>query len=164
MPNNAVEAGVVDAVATPDELPTRILGARRPRGSGPTAGPSTVLQDDSASLHEILDRIAAETGHDFSEYKPSTLLRRIERRISARRLTSIADYAALVAHESAELRLLAQAMLIGVTAYFRDPTVWEHLAQAGLPPVLAALPTGRELRAWVSDARPARKHIHSQSC
>jgi two-component system CheB/CheR fusion protein len=61
-----------------------------------------------------------------------------------------AAYLALLRQQPAERDLLARDMLINVTAFFRDPKVFERLAKETLPDLIAHLPTGRPLRIWVA--------------
>ncbi|WP_141289731.1 CheR family methyltransferase, partial [Ideonella azotifigens] len=81
--------------------------------------------------------------------KSSTLTRRIERRIGVHRLATMAQYAAFLRENPQELDLLFKEMLIGVTAFFRDPSVWQELQDSVLPALLAGAAEGTPLRAWV---------------
>ena len=89
------------------------------------------------------------TGHDFTLYKRSTLYRRIERRMGLHRIPKIAHYVRYLRENPAEAELLFKELLIGVTAFFRDPAVWEALRDEALPPLLRRTATGQALRAWV---------------
>lgn len=140
MPRNAIAAGVVGMVADPAEMARALVN--------PAAGQSAAAAY-AAPLRHVLERVRAETGHDFREYKSSTVLRRIELRLADLKLDSIAEYADLIERDSRELELLAQSMLIGVTSFFRDPDVWEQLSDESLPRLLQSLPPGGTLRAWV---------------
>ncbi len=149
MPRSAIAAGVVQVVAPAADIPGRLLNPGR--GPAVDEAPSTVAAvDDDAVLADILARVQAETRHDFTEYKNSSILRRVTRRASERHQGSLAAYAALLMREPAEARALADSLLIGVTSFFRDPPVWEHLADKVLPVLLASLPAGEPLRAWVA--------------
>ncbi|SFF91465.1 two-component system, chemotaxis family, CheB/CheR fusion protein [Duganella sp. CF458] len=89
------------------------------------------------------------TGNNFTEYKMSTVLRRIERRMKLHQLDSMESYVAYLRDNAAEVQLLFRVMLIGVTSFFRDPTVWEHLCSETIPALLAANPEGAAFKAWV---------------
>jgi len=140
MPRSAISAGVAGMVAAPAELAQALL---TPSGGHPAAGA------EAAPLRRILEQVRHETGQDFTEYKSSTILRRIELRLSHLKLGSIADYAQLLERDPKEVGVLAQSMLIGVTSFFRDADVWEQLAKDALPPLLEAQPADGTLRAWV---------------
>ena len=74
-----------------------------------------------------------QTRHDFSSYKSSTLLRRIERRMAIHSIGSLPDYAAFLPDNPQEIDLLFKELLIGVTSFFREPAVWQHLSEVVLP-------------------------------
>ncbi len=145
MPQSALASGCVDIEAPADELPARLLAALGMPHLASGTGPAT----DETVLHDILRALREHTRHDLSEYKPSTLRRRIERRQAVHGLATLADYAAFVGRNPQELDLLFQEMLIGVTRFFRDPEVWDELRDQVMPSLLAGARRGEPLRAWV---------------
>lgn len=138
MPRSAVDTGCVDVVAPSNELPSRIAAALK--------DPSQ--QDNTANMNAILRLLQTHTRHDFSSYKSSTLLRRIDRRISVHGLGSMADYFHFLEKNSGEIELLFKELLIGVTSFFRDPPVWDYLEHSALPALLTTLPRPSLFRAW----------------
>ena len=148
MPNSAIKSGVVDIVAPPEQLPGRIINYLK---LTPQRLPIEV--EHETAFHSSLDKISAllrvRSGNDFSLYKPSTLYRRIERRIALLQIDGIASYVRYLRENPQELDLLFKELLIGVTNFFRDPAVWEYLGHTVLPALLAKYPGGRMLRAWV---------------
>jgi len=102
----------------------------------------------SEVLQSIVDLLQRHLQHDFSLYKPSTLLRRIERRMHVHQLSSMADYLGFLQRNPQELDVLFSEMLIGVTSFFRDPQVWCDLS-AHVLPALQARPGLGPLRAWI---------------
>jgi len=96
----------------------------------------------------ILDLLRRESGLDFTEYKPTTLFRRIERRMNFRQVASLAEYEALAASEQAELQALIDDFLIGVTEFFRDPAVFQFIADEVLPDLLNGRSSREDLRIW----------------
>jgi two-component system CheB/CheR fusion protein len=140
MPKSAIDAGAADIVGPPADLPRRILHATTLR---PAEG---VLEAPDAIL-ELLHR---HTKHDLTSYKPSTLRRRIERRMAVHSLRNKAEYEALLRTNPAEIELLFKELLIGVTSFFRDPEVWEELRSVALPNLLAHGESGKRFRAWVA--------------
>lgn len=89
-------------------------------------------------------------GIDFSHYKPSTVARRIERRLLLRRAPSLADYLAEIHRSPGELHALYRDLLICVTRFFRDPEAFDVLAERVLPVLLSHQAPGEELRIWVA--------------
>ena len=174
MPQSAIDAGCVDAVAPPQELPGLIaqwLGRSKPasmaseplqeaqhlpESSDAANGSEGIVESTPSSsagpftavLQSIVDLLHQHLQHDFSLYKPSTLLRRVERRMHVHQLPSMADYVLYLQRNPQELDVLFSEMLIGVTAFFRDPQVWHDLAAQVLPALQATQRSG-PVRAWV---------------
>ncbi|CUI08805.1 Chemotaxis protein methyltransferase CheR [Janthinobacterium sp. CG23_2] len=148
MPRSAIEAGLADVIAPANELASRILDYRR-HAPLPLSPPELSLSDaDGSALEKIVVILRAQSGHDFSFYKKTTLYRRIERRMGLHQLASIADYVRYVRENPHETQLLFKELLIGVTSFFRDPPVWEQIEADVIPAMLAAHPQGAALRAW----------------
>ena len=147
MPKSAITAGCVDIVGLPEELPARILRITADRRGG------VKLQDadgrDGKALASILEQLRERSKHDLTDYKPSTLRRRIQRRLGVHGLATQTDYEQFVRQNPQELDLLFKEMLIGVTSFFRDPTVWQELKDVVLPALLARSAADVRLRAWV---------------
>jgi two-component system CheB/CheR fusion protein len=150
MPGSAIEAGVVDIVAPADTLPARILDYLHhvPPTEQAAEAPTAPLADQAA-LDRILTLLRNRSGNDLSLYKPSTLYRRIERRIALLQIEDIARYVVYLRENPQELDLLFREMLIGVTHFFRDPAAWDFLRDTTLPTLFARYPDGNALRAWV---------------
>ncbi|MBX9605380.1 MAG: PAS domain-containing protein [Gammaproteobacteria bacterium] len=149
MPASAIAAGYADIVAPPAELPGRILAIiGAPREPAPAAT-DAVVAARAAPMEHVLHLLRTATRHDFSLYKRSTVQRRIERRMAIHQLRSVAEYAQFLERNPGELELLFKELLIGVTQFFRDPTVWQHFEAQVLPELLATHPAESPLRAWV---------------
>jgi two-component system, chemotaxis family, CheB/CheR fusion protein len=150
MPRNAVAAGA-DIVAPPAELPARILAyikqvAGAPEVQSTISGTEELTGDP---LQGIFRHLRQHTRHDFSHYKPSTLHRRIERRMAIHGISALAQYADFLHQNTQEIDLLFKELLIGVTGFFRDAAVWQQLANVSLPEILAHRVSEKKLRAWV---------------
>ena len=148
MPQNAIATGCVDIAAPATELPGHILRmtAMAPAASGL---PGVTDESEEGALTTILGLLRDHIQHDLSQYKASTLTRRIQRRMGVHDLPSRAAYAAFLRLNPQELDLLFKEMLIGVTSFFRDPAVWQELQDQVLPALLQRRPEGERLRAWV---------------
>jgi two-component system CheB/CheR fusion protein len=161
MPRSAAAIGRGVLVGIPCELPLRVLLALPQQSAGLVAAPDPVPRapasppsatpDDASAMQAVLRLLEQTTGHDFSQYKPSTLQRRIERRMALHAMPSMAAYARLLAASGQEGELLFQELLIGVTGFFRDPPLWQALAATVLPQIVAQAAARPEpgLRAWV---------------
>ena len=147
MPRSAIEAGLADLIAPAEELPGKILEFLRharvlPKSEQPLA------EKDQSALEKVVILLRTKTGHDFSMYKKNTIYRRIERRMGIHQLGRIAAYVRYLQENPQEVELLFKELLIGVTAFFRDPAAWEQLQEDAIPALLASHPRGRVLRAW----------------
>jgi two-component system CheB/CheR fusion protein len=149
MPRSAIDAGVADVVAAAEELPDRIVACLHHAPVRDQA-PGEEVSAAPQSLDKIIVLLRLQTGNDFSLYKKSTLLRRIERRMGIHQIDRIADYVRFLSENATEVDLLFKELLIGVTSFFRDPEAWELLRDQALPRLFAASPDGRTLRAWVT--------------
>jgi two-component system CheB/CheR fusion protein len=148
MPRNAVDSGLADVVAPADQLPDKISAYfSHPLLTGPLD--ERMADRLHSSLEKILILVRAHTGHDFTEYKKSTVYRRIQRRMAIHQIDGVDDYVKYLRENPVEAELLFKELLIGVTCFFRDPEVWQHVKLEVLPALLAAHPAGGELRAWV---------------
>jgi two-component system, chemotaxis family, CheB/CheR fusion protein len=105
------------------------------------------MTETDKELTELLEFIRDLRGFDFSTYKPSTLGRRIRKRMQDVGKTSFADYRDLLETESDEFTQLFDTVLINVTSFFRDSEAWEYLRAEVVPSVLEAAGAG-EVRVW----------------
>ncbi|GGC75878.1 chemotaxis protein CheB [Marinobacter halophilus] len=153
MPKSAIAAGCGDIVAPANELPARILAYVRrvpePEQEPAHAEPEQYAESSLTQLDPILHLLKQHTGHDFSLYKPTTLNRRIERRMAIHGIADLAKYTHYLASNSQEVQLLFRELLIGVTQFFRDPDTWDYLINTGLPELIASHPPEDPFRAWV---------------
>lgn len=147
MPRSAIDAGFADIVAPAVALPAQILAyLSQPLhlAAGEEVTPAAI-----SALDKIVILLRDRCGADFSEYKTSTLYRRIERRTALHQLPGIAAYVRYLRENPQELDLLFKELLIGVTNFFRDRAVWESLCEVGLPSLFDRHSGGAALRAWV---------------
>ncbi|HLP02812.1 MAG TPA: chemotaxis protein CheB [Opitutaceae bacterium] len=149
MPRSAIEAGLADFVAPAEKLPELIVAYRQRTGQNRRADQSA--EDiSSGDIGKVLVLLRARTGHDFSLYRPTTLRRRIERRMGVHQIGRLPDYVRYLRENPQEVEILFKELLIGVTNFFRDPVAWEKLRDEVLPELIKARSDSRGvLRAWV---------------
>ncbi len=147
MPRSAVATGLVDYVLPASNMPQQLLKYARALDEGVTEHES--VEPSPEVLHKLFALIRTTTGHDFSQYKLSTVCRRIERRLHAHRLDGVEAYRRRLAESPQEIDLLVKDLLIGVTSFFRDPPAWVSLS-ASLARQVAGRPAELPLRAWVA--------------
>ncbi|HEV7350928.1 PAS domain S-box protein [Telluribacter sp.] len=145
MPLAAIEAGVVDVVLSPDKMGEEIKDHIFHPGQSKLA-----VQNENAespSLEKIFKLLLKRSGTDFSDYKPSTICRRLEKRLAVLSIPSVDLYLAYLEQHPRELDELFNAILIGVTTFFRDIEAFDTLRKC-FKEVLAAKPDGEILRIW----------------
>ncbi len=150
MPKSAIAAQCADIIAPPGDLPARIRACLEQRpDTGAAEEPLVEPEQVSTPLKRILRLLQERTRHDFSLYKPSTLNRRIERRMAIHEIETLEAYADFLQDNAHEVDLLFKEVLIGVTNFFRDAPVWQYLADVTLPELLVRHRKEPHLRAWV---------------
>jgi two-component system CheB/CheR fusion protein len=156
MPRSAIATGMMNAVLPPDELASRLQAylANEPYAD---AVPSISVTPHSALSHdeafaEILQRLYQLGGIDFSDYKPATILRRLERRMQVRHTGELQQYLELLEQDRDEMLILRNEMLISVTSFFRDPEAFHELSERVIEPMVASFNTGETIRVWVAGA------------
>ncbi|AEP29951.1 chemotaxis protein CheB [Brumicola nitratireducens] len=151
MPLSAINAHSTDIVASTKELGQNILVySNAPRTSLNNTLPSLSSVSSSSAMDAIFQLLLKRSGNDFSFYKPTTLCRRIERRLIVHKMKSLEEYHEYLSKNAQELDLLFNELLIGVTGFFRDPDVWEIIINKTLPDLIANHPMDKHLRAWVT--------------
>src|SRR5215203_1728948 len=100
-------------------------------------------------LRDLLGQVSAQTNIDFRNYKPSTILRRIGRRMAVTHNSNIRDYADYLRTHPDEVKELVKAFLIKVTGFFRDPEAFDFIKNAIIPEIVErGRDNGRTLRVW----------------
>jgi two-component system CheB/CheR fusion protein len=149
MPRSAIAADAADHVLTVEKMPEMLLNyARHPYVVARQA--PTVEKGGSDDLTGILALLRTRLHFDFSGYKPSTLVRRVRRRMGLRHVERLPDYLQLLRSDPGELRALFKDVLIGVTRFFRDPEAWHYLEEKLLPSLLREREAGAPLRVWAA--------------
>lgn len=147
MPRSALNTGLVDYELPVEQMIPQLISYCA-RAFGPDgAEPHRPLPD--APLHKLFVLLRAQTGHDLSGYKPTTVRRRVERRMAVHQVDTLPDYVELAEAMPAELDVLFRDLLIGVTSFFRDADAFEALGETVIDPMLAARPDGAPVRVWV---------------
>jgi PAS domain S-box-containing protein len=151
MPRNAIATELVDEVLPVAEIPGRIAAYYHSLGTVaiPAQGENRPEQQQQA-LREVFTLLRQRTGHDFSNYKQATLLRRIERRINVRSLPDLPSYAAFLAQNAEESHALLKDLLISVTNFFRDKRPFQALEQDILPTIFQGKKADDLVRIWVA--------------
>jgi len=148
MPRSAIATDLVDFVLPPVDMPAQLIAYAlhafgRLRSPGAVPGPKT-----ESALKKIFALLRSQTGHDFSQYKPSTIHRRIERRMAVHQIEATDAYVKYLQQTPAEVEALFRDLLIGVTHFFRDPDAFKVLEEQVIPRLVADKPVGAVIRVW----------------
>lgn len=136
----AIEASTVDTLVAPDVLPDIVTSHLKSKSQGFHL---------TGAMSEVVQLLSRRMGNDFSQYKRSTLYRRVDRRMQQNQISKVEDYVHFLNENPIELDLLFKELLINVTHFFRDPVMWQYVKAEIIPPILAAHPEGKTVRIWV---------------
>lgn len=151
MPRNAIATTMVDDILPVAEIPGKIIAYKLNLGSVEIPVESEKrAEEQQHALREVFTHLRLRTGHDFSNYKRPTLLRRIERRINIRSLNSLQAYATYLQHNPDEVTALLKDLLISVTNFFRDKKAFDILEQEVIPALLMNKKAEDQVRIWVA--------------
>jgi two-component system, chemotaxis family, CheB/CheR fusion protein len=150
MPRSASVSGAADFVMTPAAIGAEIatLAAKLPLdATQPLAEEAERVRDED--LRRIYAQVRLARGVDFSQYRQTTLRRRIMRRMLLQRVSTLADYVEYLRRHPQELDALFQDMLIRVTSFFRDPEVFDLLKTRVFPELMRDRAADDPVRIWV---------------
>jgi two-component system CheB/CheR fusion protein len=148
MPRSAIATGFVDYVLPPDKMPAQLIAyashafGKKPR---PVIPPVGKAED---AMKKIFILLRAQTGHDFSLYKQSTINRRVERRMAVSQIEQLDDYYRYFQKTPTEADALFRDLLIGVTSFFRDPEAFDILEKEAIPHLFDRKQAGAIVRVW----------------
>ena len=147
MPRAALDSGAVDLVLPPQGM----AGALLRHTKHPSASAEPLLAPIPEDAMQMIFRLLREDyGIDFSHYKPSTVSRRVERRLQLNQDLDLDEYVSRLQSDSDELNSLYHDLLIGVTKFFRDRDAFQRLEDEVIPDLLNKLSEGEELRVWIA--------------
>lgn len=150
MPFNAVATGSIDIIAPVEAMPGKLIDYQRHLLDVANHKDSDgTRQDASEQLPAIMSALRHHVSHDFSGYKAKTLTRRVQRRMQVLQIETFDTYLELINRDAQEAEALFQELLIGVTEFFRDPSVFEALGATVIPALLAARRGSDPIRVWV---------------
>jgi two-component system CheB/CheR fusion protein len=145
MPISAIETGHIDYILIPEVMGDQILESITNPHIETTTNQS--LGFETSILYQILNSLSKIKGTDFSDYKQTTILRRIEKRIDLLKLTDIVAYWKYLEENAEEYELLFETMLIGVTSFYRDEEAFLSIEEH-LEAIIASKQKGDSIRIW----------------
>ncbi len=149
MPRSAINTGLVDYVLPVEQMPEEVIRyVQHPY----LEGRQRELPADKHYqnfLQKILMLVRANTKHDFSHYKQTTIRRRIGRRMAVHKIEDIAGYFRYLQQNPAEIQTLFKDLVICVTSFFRDPEAFKALEAKAIPDILGHKSQEEAIRVWV---------------
>ena len=146
MPKSAIATGVVDYVLSPKDIADELLHYAQYHTIVEPEEEALFTDEESFShIYAVLKKVR---GIDFTHYKRTTVLRRIERRMVVTHSMSLAEYARVLDNSPEEVNVLVKEILIGVTNFFRDPTFFEKLKEKALHPIVQNAREDEPIRVW----------------
>jgi two-component system, chemotaxis family, CheB/CheR fusion protein len=151
MPRNSIATELVDSILPVARIPQQIIIYRdRSKTVSINDDHTEQAEEQQNALREVFVQLRARTGHDFSNYKRPTMLRRIERRISVRNLPDLTSYAEYLRENPSEANALLKDLLISVTNFFRDKKSFEFIEKEVFPRLMRERDGGQPIRIWVA--------------
>ncbi len=149
MPQSAINAKVVDFILPPEKIPEKLMQIIEARDN------SEVIEDLHSKASEITYQkiifiLRQRSGVDFSNYKQTTIRRRIARRLAISKKEKLEDYLRFLRSDKDEQDKLYNDMLIPVTAFFRDPEIFQAIKEKVFPEILMNKLLSDPIRIWVA--------------
>jgi len=148
MPKSAIATGLVDYILPPEKMGYQLISyAQHPFIAKNEKSDKESLEDED-TYSKILSVLRTKIGVDFTYYKPNTIVRRIERRISVHQIDNIDNYLALLLQSPSEVLVLYKELLIGVTKFFRNTEAFKALEENVLPELFIGKSLSEPVRLW----------------
>ena len=154
MPRSVINAGLADFVLSPEEIAEEVLNCSNtpillhPLRSDGILSEEDALFSEEETLSHIYTILKNASGIDFTYYKRSTILRRIERRMLVTHTATLADFARLLGDSPEEVNILTREIFIGVTSFFRDPAFFEKLKYNAIYKIVERTKEDEPIRVW----------------
>src|SRR6266478_158296 len=151
MPHSAIAGGCVDFVLSPEAIAGELARIRAHPYLAPSSSSRTaeLVPDGDPQLKDILHLLRTANEVDFSDYKPTTVKRRILRRMALHKIGKLKEYVLFLRRHSSEVEALYEDILIKVTSFFRDPDALEALKAEVFPSILKHRSPEEPVRVWV---------------
>jgi len=148
MPSNAIATGAVDYILSPQLMPQAIEYYVKHDG---VLLPDSLRDIEEGKIsEEIISLIKSRLPLDFTDYKQTTILRRIKRRAASHNFNSLPGYLAFLKTSDEEVEALAKDFLISVTSFFRDKEAFEFINTDVIPHIINSMGAVKEIKMWVA--------------
>lgn len=151
MPRNAVKAGVVDHILSPDRMSDKILELINNEMAADEKTDAAINSNEERKfIDAILDQLHKYKGKDFGQYKKTTIGRRISRRMTINTIGDLKEYNSFLQQNTKEQDALYNDILISVTEFFRDRESYTYISKEILPQIISRKKEGDVIRVWVA--------------
>ncbi|MEO8572786.1 MAG: chemotaxis protein CheB [Pyrinomonadaceae bacterium] len=154
MPRSAIETKIVDVVLSVADMPERLLFVRDSSEKLKlTDGPDGEVANDIKNfdmLRDVLALLRIRTGHDFSNYKRPTIVRRIARHLQIHETDDLEKYLTILRDRPDEVLSLLKNLLINVTNFFRDTEAFSALEKKVIPALFEGKSGEDHVRVWIA--------------
>lgn len=147
MPSNAIATGLIDFILEPEAMPQAIEDYVNNENN---TYHNLDNEEYDESLNAILDIVKEQSPLDFTDYKKSTILRRVKRRTISNNFSTLVQYLEYLKSTPEEVEILAKDFLISVTSFFRDPDAFNYIKEKIIPKIIENLEPKEEIKIWVS--------------
>ncbi len=148
MLTSAIGTGLPDFVLPVKGIADKLLQFAKHRETRLPEPEAAFPDTDHKDFGRILAEVRVRMGHDFSRYKKTTLVRRVQRRMALNQITDLSAYYRYLRTNPAELEELFRDLTINVTSFFRDPAAYELLREKFIPALLRKKPVNYPIRVW----------------
>jgi two-component system CheB/CheR fusion protein len=149
MPRSAIGTGLADFIAPPEEMARLLLSYVKHPLNATERGLSRGKSNNETLMQRLIAHLRERHSVDFSCYRPATIDRRIERRMTVNQIGSLRDYIQHLETSPRESDLLFSDLLICVTRFFRDREAFDILRDKVIPAIIDGAAAGEQVRVWV---------------
>ncbi len=149
MPVSAIKTGCIDFVLSPKEIAKKLTKIGRKGTAAPAQAHHQTCCNSAEEINPILQLLKSRVGVDFTNYRRTTILRRLNRRLAIYKIKNYRSYYNKLKDDPAEAEALYKDLLISVTSFFRDPASFAALKKKVLPELIKNRASTAPLRVWV---------------
>lgn len=146
MPRNAISTGFADLIQKPDSIAREMAHIAK---SMVNTSAQFMLSDQDV-MSQVFSILKNVTNINYTYYKQTTILRRVERRLVVTHNRNLQEYVSYLTNNPEEAKILAKEVLIGVTGFFRDAEYFDVLRDTVIRQLLLDAPRGKQIRVWVA--------------
>lgn len=146
MPLSAVHTKLIDYIIPVEEMPNVILNYIE--NEFKELRKISFNEQSETLFTKIFNIVKGQTGNDFNDYKRNTIFRRIDRRLTVKKLNNLEEYVKLLEEDSTEVNTLCKEFLISVTSFFRDKDTFDYIQKNIIQKVVSNT-ENNNIRIWV---------------